>query len=342
MPASRRRRAARARAMRRAWRKTLASVPRDLQGLHRLVQQNIALCLSLGTHATVFLVGVLIYAGTAPPARHMIATAATAVASLDAAGVAVADSLALTDDTQSLPQMAMSESTAAAPSSVALLDRMDEYTDDESVIGLGPRDQLLSWQPWDVDPSGAPKVAAFGISGSEQAAASPFAAPGASARRIVFLCDASGSMIPNFFNVRQELASSIKALRQWQSFNIIFFKLNRAYAMDSAALRMATETSKQAAAEFAAGFAPEGRTDPLPGIRAAFALQPDMICVITDGFDNAESLASIMDEFRTQNRFAKVSINTVLIRGSDDPQLEQALRQIAEENGGAFKAIQNQ
>jgi uncharacterized protein with von Willebrand factor type A (vWA) domain len=148
-------------------------------------------------------------------------------------------------------------------------------------------------------------------------------------------------MIPNFFNLRRELARSLENLKPHHSFNVIFFKDERAYALDEGSLRAADSANRQAAMDFAARIVPAGRTDPLPAIRLAFAQQPDLICVITDGFDNAESLAAVTNEFARLNGDRRVTVNAVLIRGSDDPQLESSLRAIAHSNGGMFRAIEN-
>ena len=210
----------------------------------------------------------------------------------------------------------------------------------DSMIGLGPRTWLALPDRADLDLDARGGSGPVGLEAEEPIApATPFLRRGERPTRIVFLCDASGSMIPNFFNLREQLAAEIEALRPFQIFNVIFFKNTQSLALRDGDMIEASAFNKRCATTFASQITPEGRTDPIPAIRAAFALRPDLICVLTDGFDNVESLARVESEFLTLNSDRRVTVNAILIRGSSDPQLEAALRRIASRSGGGFRAI---
>ena len=56
------------------------------------------------------------------------------------------------------------------------------------------------------------------------------------ARRIVFVCDASGSTKPKLPTLRRELHKVVRDLRQSQQFNLIFFRDNEALALNQNAV----------------------------------------------------------------------------------------------------------
>jgi hypothetical protein len=159
------------------------------------------------------------------------------------------------------------------------------------------------------------------------------------ARKVVYLCDASGTMITVFDKLREELTQSIDRLRPTQSFSVVLFSDNKAIVLDKSGLLMATPENKRRAAEFVGGVVARGSTNPLPAIREALRMEPELIHCLTDGFDQVSSFEAVAEEFRRLNRDSRVRVNTLLIEGSDLPELRAVLQRIAAENGGVFKAL---
>jgi len=94
----------------------------------------------------------------------------------------------------------------------------------------------------------------------------------------------------------------------------------------------ATEQNKKLAFEFIDGIIPQGETDPSKALERAFALQPDAICLLTDGeFDRA-----IIHRVRRLNAGGKVTVHTIgfLYRSG-----EATLKLIAQQNNGVYKFV---
>jgi hypothetical protein len=102
--------------------------------------------------------------------------------------------------------------------------------------------------------------------------------------------------------------------------------------MPTRRLVSATDRSRQLAFEFIDGVIPQGETDPSKALERAFACQPDLIYLLTDGeFDKA-----IVDLVRRLNVGGKVRVYTIgfLYNPKGD-----VLRAIAEQNGGEYKFV---
>lgn len=311
---------------------------RRKRGLPDVVTRALPLGISLTAHLATFLTCLVVYAGATAPARH-----------LKAAPIGVLELLStpIGEPVEAVAPLAPAD--AAIPNQTADLltshvydpsreELLDVGADEQPLIGLGVNPQQLV-SPWESHDT-ASATLGFNSDTTAPRPQEPFRAAGSTAMRVIFLCDASGSMIPNFFNLQDELAEAVNKLRPYQSFNVIFFTGSNIISLGPHPVPAST-SNKHSALALTKRIRAEGLTNPIPAIDAAFAQRPDMICVITDGFDNADSPAPVIDAFRRSNRFTKATINTVLVRGSSDPQLEETLRQIAQENGGGFKAIQN-
>jgi hypothetical protein len=103
-----------------------------------------------------------------------------------------------------------------------------------------------------------------------------FADPG-DATRIVFVCDASGSMLNKMANLKDQLQKAIAALGPSTAFNIIFFQDENCVTLDKERLTAATPEAKRNAYKFLDDVTTSGTTDPLPGIQESSAahLSPD-------------------------------------------------------------------
>jgi hypothetical protein len=155
------------------------------------------------------------------------------------------------------------------------------------------------------------------------------------ARKLVFLCDASGSMMPKFDALRAELRRAIDGLRANQEFDVIFFYGDGFMAMDQG-LMFALPENKRRAYEFLDRVAAHSTSDPIPGLRAAFKTRPELIFMLTDGdFPNN---AAVLDEIRKQNAGGHVKVNTIAFMDRGEAY-EKLLSDVAKETGGLFRFV---
>lgn len=152
------------------------------------------------------------------------------------------------------------------------------------------------------------------------------------AKRIVYVVDRSGSMIETFDAVRKELLRSVDRLRRSQRFHVIFFKDGPPLENPPKKLVNASGDQKRSLAEFLDRVGPEGNTDPIPAMRRAFELGPDLIYFLTDGeFD-----PRLIEELRKRNPQKKVRIFTIAYVSQMGGTL---LEQIARENNGEYRFV---
>lgn len=185
---------------------------------------------------------------------------------------------------------------------------------------------------------GGGPLAPFGIPGGGGGIGpkSPFMGVSGNAMKVVYLCDSSGSMMTKFDTLRQELRKAADGLKPIQSFDIIFFSEDNFVALDNKSLLLATPETKRKAYDFLDKTAPHGSSDPIPGLRAAFATNPQLIYMLTDGdFPNNNQ---VLEELRKLNKDKKVKINTIAFMDRGE-EYEKLLKQIADEHGGLFKFV---
>lgn len=185
------------------------------------------------------------------------------------------------------------------------------------------------------------QLAPFGVpgGGSGSAPRSSFLGVGGNARRIVYVCQASGSMLSVFGDLKYKLKESIEALKPIQSFDVIFFADQNTFALDSTALLAAGPDNKRKAYAFIDNIVTHGQTNPIQAINLSLALHPELIYVLTDGFYGVSSFNDVVNAFRAGNPNKKAHVNCLYLESDEDPKLVQVLKQIATENGGQMKVI---
>jgi hypothetical protein len=220
----------------------------------------------------------------------------------------------------------------------------------DNVIGLGAHTGLGSGGG-----VGAAMGAGTGEGTGDGGALSPFGVPGGggglgpkspfmgisgNGRKIVYLVDASGSMLSVFPRVKEELMASISHLQPVQAFNVIVFHEDATdmQTMSKGGLLMANPDNKIAAGKFTDEQGAMGGTDPIPAIKLCFQQKPDLVYVLTDGFDNVESFQAIIDMFKNLNG-GHAKVNAIMLKSRDDPELEHVLKSITDDAGGTFKII---
>jgi hypothetical protein len=214
---------------------------------------------------------------------------------------------------------------------------------DASVIGVGANAALggkghggLSGTG---DGSGA--LAPFGVPGGGGGIGpkSSFVGLGGNARKIMYLCDASGSMLGVFGQLKVELKKSIDGLKPVQSFNVVFFSDANVFSLSKEGLIMATPNNKRKAYDFIDNAVSTGGTQPLPAIKFAMGEHPELTYVLTDGFDQIANFEDVVTAFAQGNTDKRMKINCIFLQSDEDPKLVEVLTRIAHENGGTMKTI---
>jgi hypothetical protein len=166
-----------------------------------------------------------------------------------------------------------------------------------------------------------------------------FGPGGGNVRRIVFVCDASGSMLNKMATLKDELSKAVQGLSFVQSFNIIFFHDESFVTLDGNQLVAATAQAKRSAAKFLDDVVPAGTTNPIRGLELAFRQNPQLIYLLTDG-DFPDNKA-VLDKIHELNKGNKVRINTIaFVNDSDtDKAFRDLLKQVADESGGTFRDV---
>ncbi|MGB7158186.1 MAG: hypothetical protein WBD40_08980, partial [Tepidisphaeraceae bacterium] len=165
------------------------------------------------------------------------------------------------------------------------------------------------------------------------------------ARRVVYVCDATGTMLGLKFKLlKQQVSNATNSLTPESSFNVIFFcggDNDAEWAQPfSHKLEEAIPETKQKFREFLAGFQVVGKgTNPLPALRRAFLLRPDVVYFLTDGeFNNVVGYEQVMAEVRKLNVGKRVRLNTIAFM-SEDENAESVLQRLADEHKGKFKKV---
>ena len=156
------------------------------------------------------------------------------------------------------------------------------------------------------------------------------------ARKIVYVVDRSGSMTDSIDYVKFELKRSIGELAENCEFHVIFYSSGPPVEMPTRRLVNATERNKQLAFEFIDGVIAQGETDPSKALEKAFACNPELVYLLTDGeFDRA-----MIDLVKRMNTGGKVTVHTIgFLYTKPNTDGEKVLKAIAEQNNGAYKFV---
>jgi hypothetical protein len=162
---------------------------------------------------------------------------------------------------------------------------------------------------------------------------------GGNARKIIFVCDSSGSMISKMASLKNELTKAITGLKAVQQFNVIFFQDNNALVLNKDGMMMASQDNKRSAYKYLDDVTTTSTSDPLPALRVAFKQQPQLIYLLTDG-DFPDNKA-VLEEIRKLDKDRKIKVNTIAFVNDKDTDTDfiPLLQSIAKETGGTFKHV---
>lgn len=215
-------------------------------------------------------------------------------------------------------------------------ETMEDRLDDRPEIEIDPIELM----------SGAPTDAALARFAPDEAEASAsfVGLTSTNARRIVYVIDASGSMIPWLPFVVEELARSLDGLASSQEFKVIFFSRNEAIVVPPPTrMSSATDAEKQRVlAWIDDNVIPAGLSNPLPAIDRALGFEPDAIFLLSSNItgsgeyeiDKAD-LLRLLDQLNpvdddTGRRTTQINCVQFL----DPDEKLQTLREIARLHGG--------
>ncbi|MCA9284112.1 MAG: hypothetical protein KDA22_02770 [Phycisphaerales bacterium] len=163
------------------------------------------------------------------------------------------------------------------------------------------------------------------------------------AQKVVYVVDASGSMIGALPVVIDELARSLRSMVPQQEFAIIFFQRNQSLAVPPRDRLTPARPAEQAKAIrwIRDNVIPNGRSNPLKAIEDALRLRPDVVFVLSNNitgsgqFEIEQSrLLELLDHLNPVDPMSgqrRTQIQCVQFL-DDDPL--QTLRRIAERHGG--------
>lgn len=165
-----------------------------------------------------------------------------------------------------------------------------------------------------------------------------------------YVVDYSGSIIVAEEDLRRELKRSIGSLRPTQSFSVFVFystgdRQRERFRTEGFApkLQPASANRKRDFFAWIDSKKPRGSTDPLPAMRRALALGPDVVFFFSDGYFEDGVVRSIADANKGRTVIHCLVFDELLLQDTSDlPRLTDGarrLKQIAEQSGGTVKIV---
>jgi hypothetical protein len=180
------------------------------------------------------------------------------------------------------------------------------------------------------------------------------------ARRIVYVVDASGSMVNSYAFIRARLIQSINRLSPTQKFTIILARtqpdgtgVTTMPAGDDDVLVRALPAKKVAAVKWLRKVVVGGRSAPLTGLEAALAMdpKPDLVFLLSRGFRRTDSggawtgIETALARLDTLNPRSKrtgdrpVVVKTLQFLDEDPTGLMQAIGEAQGDGPGSFRVL---
>jgi hypothetical protein len=220
----------------------------------------------------------------------------------------------------------------------------------QKTIGRGSDNSALN----PLGEHGGGTMAAFGPRGGGQGNGpkSKIFGHGGNVHSIIYVCDASGSMVGRADDsLRRELKRDIANLSPVQQFNILIFhrtaQSSEEYQKLSSDLLMGTPKNKSLAFDFVDNLQFSNINNPIPALNEAFREQPELVFLLSHGdFNNMYNTTDnqqVLDAVNSLNHGKKTHVNTILLLGDKDKDsfdrkdFEEIMTNIATENGGNYK-----
>jgi hypothetical protein len=164
-----------------------------------------------------------------------------------------------------------------------------------------------------------------------------FGPPPGNAKKIIYVIDASGSLVDTMPFVLSELSRSVSTLSSEQEFNVIFFQDGTPIEVPvpNRGWKFATGATKAAVQNWidlkSGNLSPRGRTDPRRAIKLAMNYEPELVFLLSDNILGSGRFEinkeELVDFFKSIKH--KVVINTIQFLKRD-----RVLEEIARMKGG--------
>ena len=184
---------------------------------------------------------------------------------------------------------------------------------------------------------GGGKMAPFGTVQGQGGIKANFFGLGGNAKKLVYVVDASGSLLNSFPAVVGELKRSISQLSDKQRFTVIFFQRDTAIEVPPRQLKVAdAQTIKRVGDWLAKGnIITQGTSNPVKAMRLAFNYRPDLIFVLSDNITGAKEYEidqrDLLNQLDQLNKARKTKINTIQFLYPDQ---FGTLKMISDQHGG--------
>jgi len=173
--------------------------------------------------------------------------------------------------------------------------------------------------------------------GREPGLGAAFFGSQAEGKSFVYVVDMSGSMFgPRFERAKTELCKSLGNLKNQQKFYVFFFSdktLPMLAPRPPRGLLPASKSNKDKATRWIRTREPGGLTNPLPALRQALEMKPEVIFLLTDG--EVEDPAGLRAQITKLNK-SRTTIHTIAFESEEG---EQTLRAIAEDHRGTYRFV---
>lgn len=171
---------------------------------------------------------------------------------------------------------------------------------------------------------------------------------GSNAKKIVYVVDASGSLMDTLPFVIAELKRSISKLSEKQSFSVIFFTANKPLEALRPGLKPVTSATRTRVFEWldSGRVVPQGKASPIEAVKRALSYEPDLVFLLSDNITGRGryelSQAQLLAEVQRSNR-AKTKINTIQFLYADPlgkvRGMRPTLEMISLQSGGLYNFV---
>lgn len=178
-----------------------------------------------------------------------------------------------------------------APEPEKVEETLEQESSPEIMVPVLPDIAEPTWVNMDLTQNASPSA------GSEQV---EFAgARVTNARSLVYVIDASGSMMTWLPMVLEALGQSLDRLSANQRFAVIFFQGDRALMVPPRRLVKANASNIARTMDWSAqgrNLIPGGGSNPWPALERAFAMEPDVVFLLSEGLDGTDDSSLRLDE----------------------------------------------
>ncbi len=172
---------------------------------------------------------------------------------------------------------------------------------------------------------------------------------GGNAHQLVYLVDASGSLVDSFPFVIQELKRSITALSEKQEFTVIFFQGQHATEVPPSGLRWATAANKDQVTQWMdpakGNIVPANQSNPIKALQLGLQYHPDLMFLLSDDITGRGQYEvdqrRLLKEIQRANTHG-TKINTIQFIYPDPlmaAHVKGTMQLIAEQSGGLYKFL---